>query len=156
MKAEYLNPFIHATKNVLSVMAKLNVQAKKPYLKDNNHTFGEVTGIIGMASDDVEGSMVISFNKGCILKIVSTMLMEPEKQEIDEDIVDAVGELTNMICGGAKAELSKLGLNFNLATPAMITGKGVEIFYKSEMPTIVIPFTSDSGEFVLEANLGDR
>jgi chemotaxis protein CheX len=72
---------------------------------------------------------------------------------VDDEIVDAVGELTNMICGGAKAQLAKLNYKFDLATPTMIVGKGVEISYHSEAPTIVIPFSSEYGNFVIEANL---
>ena len=156
MKAEYLNPFMLATKNVLETMAQMPANASKPKLKEGKSTFGEVTGIIGMASDTAEGIMAISFSQPCILKIVANMLMEEQKDKIDDDIVDAVGELTNIICGGAKAELAKLGLNFNLATPTMITGKGVEIHYHSEAPTIVVPFKTDCGEFVLEANFADK
>lgn len=156
MKAEYLNPFMGATKNVLETMAQMPANASKPQLKEGNCTYGEVTGIIGMASDTVEGIMVISFAQGCILKIVANMLMEEPKDKIDDDVVDAVGELTNIICGGAKAELAKLGLNFSLATPTMVTGKGVEIHYRTEAPTIVIPFKTEHGDFVLEANFADK
>ena len=74
----------------------------------------------------------------------------------DDEIVDAVGELTNMICGGAKAQLSKLNQKFDLATPTMITGKGVEIAYYTEAPIIVIPFETANGSFVVEANLGEK
>ncbi len=156
MKAEYLNPFMHATKNVLETMAQTKVTALKPHLKEGVGTHGDITGIIGMASETVEGNMVISFSEKCILPIVAKMLMEEPKKQLDADIVDAVGELTNMICGGAKAELGKLGLTFNLATPTMVTGKGVEIHYRSEAPIIVIPFSTEFGEFVIEANLLDK
>ena len=156
MKAEYLNPFISSTKNVLETMAQTKVTAKKPKLKDTDATFGDVTGIIGLASDQVEGSMTISFKKACILQIVGRMLMEDPQSEINEDIVDAVGELTNMICGGAKAEFGKLGLNFSLATPTMVTGQGVKIHQQSDEPIIVIPFQTDAGDFVLEANMSDK
>jgi len=67
--------------------------------------------------------------------------------------VNAVGELTNMICGGAKAQLAKLNHKFDLATPTMVVGKGVEISYYSNAPTIVIPFSTEHGDFVIEANL---
>ena len=156
MKAEYLNPFIHATKNVLETMAQVKVTAKKPHLKEGDATFGDVTGIIGMASDQVEGNMMISFAGSCILQIVGKMLMEDPQEKINDEIVDAVGELTNMICGGAKAELAKLGLSFNLATPTMVTGKGVEIHSRTDVPVLVIPFETDCGQFVLEANMADK
>ena len=156
MKVELLNPFLLATKNVLETMAHTKVEAQKPHLKENKGTFGDVTGIIGMASESVEGNMVISFHEACILEIVARMLMEPPKATIDNDTVDAVGELTNMICGGAKANLSKMGLSFNLATPTMVKGKGAEIRYPTSSPIIVVPFKTDCGDFVLEASLADR
>jgi len=156
MKAEYLNPFVHATRNVLETMAQTKLTGQKPHLKEGMGTYGDVTGIIGMASETVEGSMTISFPSACILQIVSRMLMEEPKTKIDNDIVDAVGEITNMICGGAKAEFGKLGLSFNLATPTMVTGKGVEIHHLSDLPIIVIPFQADCGTFVLEANLTSK
>lgn len=156
MKAEYLNPFVRATRNVLETMAQTKLAGQKPYLKEGVATYGDVTGIIGMASETVEGSMTISFPAACILQIVSRMLMEEPKAEIDNDIVDAVGEITNMICGGAKAEFGKLGLSFNLATPTMVTGKGVEIHHHANVPIIVLPFQADCGTFVLEANLANK
>lgn len=156
MKAEYINPFLSATKNVLETMCQTAVTANKPYLKDSTVSFGDVSGIVGMASDTVTGCMVLSFTESCILQIVAKMLYEDPKDSIDEDIIDAVGELTNMICGGARAQLAKLNSKFDLATPTMIRGKGVEISYFSEAPTIVIPFSTKDGDFVVEANLAQK
>ena len=156
MKAEFINPFLQATKNVLETMCQTPVQPKKPILKDNRNTYGDVTGLIGMASDTVTGCMILSFTDNCIINVVANMLMEDPKTAIDDEIVDAVGELTNMICGGAKATLAKLDHKFDLATPTMITGKGVEIATLSDTPTIVIPFETEYGGFVIEANLTDK
>ncbi|MBI5557589.1 MAG: chemotaxis protein CheX [Deltaproteobacteria bacterium] len=156
MKAEFINPFLNATKNVLETMCQTQVKPKKPALKDNSLTYGEVTGIIGMVSAEITGCMILSFSADCILHVVANMLMEPPKTKVDDEIVDAVGELTNMICGGAKAQLAKLDYKFDLATPTMVVGKNVEISYYSDAPTIVIPFTTEHGEFVIEANLGGK
>lgn len=156
MKAEFINPFLTATKNVLETMCQTKVTALKPTLKAGNKSYGEVTGIIGMASDSVTGCMIVSFSEQCILRIVGNMLYEDPKSKIDEEVVDAVGELTNMICGGAKSHLAKLNHKFNLATPTMITGKGVEISYHTDAPTICIPFKTEYGDFVIEANLAEK
>lgn len=156
MKAEFINPFLNATKNVLETMCQTQVKAQKPSLKENSLTYGEVTGIIGMVSQEITGCMIVSFSEKCILQIVANMLMEQPKEKVDDEIVDAVGELTNMICGGAKAQLAKLDYKFELATPTMVVGKGVEISYFSDAPTIVIPFSTEHGNFVIEANLGEK
>lgn len=137
-------------------MCQTHVNAKKPTLKEDKNTFGDVTGIIGMASAEVSGCMILSFSEKCITHVVANMLMEDPKDAIDSEIIDAVGELTNMICGGAKATLAKMNHKFDLATPTMITGKGVEIATLSDSPTIVIPFDTEYGGFVIEANLSEK
>ncbi len=154
MKAEFINPFLVSTKNVLETMCQTKVTANSPLLKEGNCSYGEITGIIGMASKTIQGCMILSFSKSCILQIVANMLFEEPQTAINDDIVDAVGELTNMICGGAKATLSKLNHKFDLATPTMVVGKGIEISYYTDFPTIVIPFSTEHGDFVIEANLG--
>jgi chemotaxis protein CheX len=156
MNVEFINPFLQAAKNVLETMCQTHVHPAKPTLKENTTTYGDVTGTIGMASAKVSGCMILSFSEKCIVNVVANMLMEDAKDEIDEEIIDAVGELTNMICGGAKATLGKMNHKFDLATPTMITGKGVEISTLSESPTIVIPFDTEYGGFVIEANLAEK
>ena len=156
MKAEFINPFLTATKNVLETMCQIKVQAQKPHLKADNKSFGEVSGIIGMASETVKGCMVVSFSEECILRVVGNMLYEDPKKTVDDEVVDAVGELTNMICGGAKSQLATMNHKFSLATPTMITGKGVAISYHADSPTLVIPFKTEYGDFVIEANLAEK
>lgn len=156
MKVEYINPFLDAAKNVIETMAQTPVTHAKAELKKDAVTYGDVTGIIGMTCETVTGAMVVSFSQECILHLVANMLMEPVKAKVDEDVIDAVGELTNMICGGAKASLAKLNLKFDLATPTMVAGRGVEISMFSKAPTIVIPFSTEHGTFVVEANLREK
>ena len=153
MNVAFINPFLQAAKNVLETMCQVEVIPQKPSLKMDKTTYGEVTGIIGMTSQKMSGCMVLSFEKSCILQIVGNMLMEDPKKDIDADIIDAVGELTNMICGGAKAQLSKLDQTFDMSSPTMVVGKGRDLNYYSEGPIIVIPFKTDTGLFVVEANL---
>lgn len=152
MNVELINPFVKSAVNVLKTMAQAEPVPGKPYLKEGNLTWGVVTGLIGMAGDDVTGNMVVSFDEQAILGIVSKMLME-EFKSLTPDVVDAVGEITNMISGGAKKELSELGFSFNMATPIMITGKSVELSQLSKAPIVVLPFSTDAGQFVIEANL---
>ena len=124
MKAEFINPFIIATKNVLTTMARTHPNVGKPVVKQDDLTWGEVNGLIGMAGDEVTGNMVLSFDERSILAIVSAMLME-EFTTINADVIDAVGEITNMISGGAKKELSLQGFNFNMASPIMMLSAGL-------------------------------
>ena len=155
MNVELINPFIESVVNVLKTMSQTDPVVGKPGLKKNNLTEGIVTGVIGMAGDDISGNMAISFDEPCICGIVSRMLMETFTK-VNQDVVDAVGEITNMISGGAKKLISEKGYSFNMATPMMLVGKGIEIQQMSKSPIIQVPFKTVDGAFVIEANLAPK
>ena len=155
MKADFINPFLNAAMNVVGTMAATKAVPGIPSLKRETNTWGLVNGIIGLASNEHLGNMILSFEESCILFIVNKMLSE-SYSAIDKNVIDAVGELTNMISGGAKKELRDLGFLFEMALPVVITGKNVQIHQLIEGPTIIIPFTTQAGAFRIEANLVER
>ncbi len=146
MNVEFINPFLNATINVISTMAFCEIKAGAPIIRKTNTTSGVVTGFIGLAGPNVIGSVIISFTKESILEIVSKMLGE-EFTEITPDVEDAVGEITNMIVGGAKRILSSKGFKFDMAIPTIIKGENVSINLKTRGARIVIPFNLGNGSF---------
>jgi chemotaxis protein CheX len=76
-----------------------------------------------------------------------------EMAEINSEIADAVGELTNMISGQARRELEEKGRVFEAAIPSVITGKDHSITHVTQGPKIAIPFTTEGGSFVIEVCL---
>ena len=151
MDAKFINPFINATLNVLETMAFVKSKAGKPYLKKDNEAIGDVSGIIGITGE-TNGTIYVTFDEPCILKIVSNMFGE-EMKEINNEITDAVGELTNMISGQARKELEEIGKVFHGAIPSVITGKNHKLMPMTKGPKIAIPFKTDSGKFTVEVAL---
>ena len=130
-------------------MAMLASVPGKPALKKGASAGGEITGIIGMAGDKVKGSFAISFSKPLILQVAENMLGETFS-DIDETVIDLVGELTNISTGGAKAKLADDGHNFNMATPVIVSGKDHRIEHSLKGPVITIPFETEYGFFFVE------
>jgi chemotaxis protein CheX len=149
MNVDFVNPFLDALLNVLATMASTKATFGRPCIKTDNKSMGDITGIIGMAGEKTKGSLAISFSEGAILHITSQMLGE-QVLKIDETVVDMVGEITNMVTGGAKKELAKQGYKFEMALPTMVTGKGHIITHKTAGAIIVIPFRINKGEFFVE------
>lgn len=153
MDVRFINPFLEATIDVLKTMAFVEPTPGKPYLKKDDLARGDVSGIIGFTGV-ATGSMALSFSEGCILKIVSNMLGE-EIKEINGDIKDAVGEITNMVSGAARKKLESLGLNISAAIPTVIAGKGHSVSHIMGGPSIIIPFETDQGSFVVDICMSD-
>ena len=148
MDVRFINPFLNGTLNVLRTMAFVEPKPGKPYLKKNNLASGDVSGIIGLTGS-ATGSMALSFSEGAILKVASNMLGE-EIREINNDITDAVGEITNMVSGAARKELESIGLTVTAAIPTVVAGKDHLIKHVLGGPSIVIPFEIEEGLFAVD------
>jgi chemotaxis protein CheX len=149
MNVDFINPFLSATVNVLETMAFIKTEPGKPEVKKDRVSRGDVTGLCGLAGDQLSGSFSISFSEAAILSIVSSMFGEPITT-INDEIRDAVGEITNMISGGARRQLSEKGYKFNMAIPTIIVGKNHEVTHKTTGPAILLPFTISAGDFYIE------
>ena len=150
MKAELVNPFITATKNVLETMAFITVIPGKPYLKKDSTATGDVSSIVGMTGN-MNGSFSISFEKKVILKIVSNMFGE-EVTKLNDEVAEAAGEIANMVSGQARQELEVDGHVFDGSIPSVVTGENHELRHITEGPKIAVPFSEDlsGGKFTLE------
>lgn len=151
MDVNFINPFLTSVTNVLTTMAQTDAKPGKVTLKKDSKAFGDVTGIIGMAGEQVKGSFAISFTKEVILAITQRMLGE-EVSTIDSTVKDLVGEVTNIATGGAKKLLADKGFDFDMATPVVVSGENHQIDHMSKGATIIIPFTSDAGDFFIEVS----
>jgi chemotaxis protein CheX len=149
MNADFINPFIAALLNVLQTMAQTELLPGKPKKKSDNLAGGEISGVIGMVGDSIQGSMSISFDEGLVLEIMHKMLGE-KPDCIDSDVQDMVGEITNMICGGAKNELGQKGYDFGMATPVVVSGTNHTINHQVDGKKMVMPFSHESGILYLE------
>ncbi|MBW1681531.1 MAG: chemotaxis protein CheX [Deltaproteobacteria bacterium] len=148
MDVQLINPFIDATVHVLKTLASTDVQAGKPYLKNDPVAKGDVSSIIGLTGE-ASGTVSVSFTESCILSIVQQMFGE-KVEGLNEDIQDAVGEIANMISGHARQKLEAMGRSLKAAIPTVIVGKNHSISHRTHHPVIAIPFKTDGGSFTIE------
>lgn len=149
----FINPFLAAVMDVLGTMAQVEAKPGKPYINSRGLAVGDVTGIIGVTGFS-KGSISLTLEQGAILTIVNSMLME-SYTEINADIVDAVGELTNMIAGQARRALAEQGMSFQASTPSVVVGKGHKIQHTAKAPILAIPFSTATGNLVVEVCFAD-
>jgi chemotaxis protein CheX len=149
MNVAYINPFITSTLETFKTMTGAQVRAGKPRAKSEPSPSYDVSGIIGL-SGTAQGSVALSFPKAMALKVVSKLLGTPVKI-VGPELIDGVGELANIIAGNAKQHLN--GLDLSISLPNVVVGNDHIIGNKSGIPTIVVPFGSDLGDFAMEISL---
>lgn len=151
MEATYITAFITSIQNVFSTMLQLPVEVNEPRLKSDAEPTHDISGIIGM-SGSVEGSVALSFPEDTAEALVT--IFTGERLDVNTaDFADAVGELINMISGGAKAGFGKKSVS--ISCPSVIVGKGHHVARQSDIPCVLIPCTTDCGEFVIEVSVRD-
>ncbi len=151
MDSQFILPFIDSVHNVFETMLQFQVQVATPSIKAADSSSHDVSGIIGM-SGDVEGTIVLGFPTATAERAVSAFTgMEMDSQH--EDFADAVGELVNMVSGGAKAKFTNR--NVSITCPSVIVGQHHTVAGRKDMPTIHIPCTSDLGSFSVDVSIRD-
>jgi len=144
--SSYIVPFVDSIGSVFETMLQLPVRVGEPGLKQSGDPCYDVSGIIGM-SGDVEGSVVLSFPISTSERVVS-LFTGMELTHTHEDFPDAIGELINMISGGAKAKFA--GKHVSISCPSVVIGSDHVVFSRKDVVCIQIPCESDCGDFCLE------
>lgn len=158
LDAKVINAFIQAVTNTYETMIGITPKREKVYILEPSDvntaadSLFDISGVMGL-SGDYSGSVVVSFPVKLALKSVAMMLGEDEKPSLDSEVRDCVGEIINIVSGQAKATLSTTDYKFELALPTVIVGKGHKVHIHEDSPTLVIMFSTEGENFILQVNI---
>ncbi len=147
MNVEYINPFLRAAHRAFETMLGCALEKKDLTLKSDHQPTYEFSGIIGLTGKAI-GTCVLSLSHDVAYKATSTLLMMPEEELTKDDVVDAVGELANMVAGAAKAELEEFQMSVSL--PNVVLGTDFEVAYPSNVTPICVHFVCPWGPLCVE------
>ncbi|QNN21223.1 chemotaxis protein CheX [Planctomycetales bacterium ZRK34] len=128
---------------MFDTLLQVQVDMTNPKLKSPGDPVHDVSAIIGM-SGEATGAVVLSFPQETALRLVSLMVGE----EIDADhpdFADAVGEMANMVAGGAKAKF--VDCRVSISCPSVVIGSGHRVFQTKNAPIVEIPCDCECGSF---------
>ncbi len=152
-----VNPFVEATVYVLESMAQVKVKRRDLLLKKDYHVFGEITALLGITGDEIEGSAGITFHADLAREIVARMTQKNVEDISPSEIRDVLGELVNVLSGRATTSFEKAtGLSCLLSIPTIVTGFGHEISHRSGTPCLVIIFEALDKPFAVQIAIGHR
>jgi len=100
---------------------------------------GDVSGVIGMVQDELEGTMTLCFTYESMQSLLPKVLGK-SVAVTHEMAVDAVGEITNMIFGQVKTDLNRRGYDLKLGIPSVITGRGHFLSHFHRGHYMIVPF----------------
>ena len=136
---KYIQPFIDATKSTFTNFIGTDLNVGRPFfVEKESASEWDLSGIIGL-SGEARGAVVIGM-KASLAARITGMLTGQEHKTIDDEVVDAIGELVNIIAGNAKKGLEE-SFRLVISLPTIVQGEGHQIKWPHNQTRIIsIPF----------------
>jgi chemotaxis protein CheX len=113
---------------------------------------GDLTVLIGLIGD-YTGTMTINCTTKMALFMAAALLGE-EQEDLNADVLDAVGEIGNMISGSFKDLMLDTKMAFSsISCPAVIIGPSYDLYYYRGFTTLSVEFEVED---VSTVNLKER
>lgn len=114
---------------------------------------GAVTSVIGVHGK-VSGFITLNCVEEVALTLVSGFLQE-ECEKFDGQVIDGIGEITNLISGGIKKRLARTPWGFEAVTvPSVIIGRHYQIAYTRGLDYLAVSFEhQNTSAYLLEHRL---
>lgn len=138
-----------STADVLSTMLELEATVGDSVLaKEEAEPSSGLVSLIGLA-----GSWAGTGSLGCSGALACTLaahLLASPFEAVNEEVLDAVGEITNMIIGNVKTLLEEKVGPMGLSTPTVIFGRNFQTRSARIHAWTVVPFTIGSERMLVQ------
>lgn len=113
-----------AAAEVFSTMLNHSAQQDPPIVRHSIEVLNDgVVSLIGITGEWV-GSGVLSCSSDCARWMSSQFLMS-EYDEVNDEVLDAIGEITNMIIGNFKNKVAERAGPLAMSVPAVVHGQNM-------------------------------
>ncbi|MBX2851231.1 MAG: chemotaxis protein CheX [Phycisphaeraceae bacterium] len=146
MDTSYIVAFVSSVQDVASTALDMTIQVGQPRMHEGNSGGNDVSAIIGLSGDCV-GSIALCLSTTTAAAMVGRFV----GMEIDPDgpdFADGVGELANMISGGAKARFAA-ERNVSISCPSVVMGPNHRVIQQKDLPVVELPIQSECGEILI-------
>lgn len=110
-----------------------------------------VTVIVGL-SGDLQGSVSLCLPPRAAI-LWTAQVIDYETDEIDQTVIDAVGELANLVVGGSKRRLSRFDLTMGL--PSVVRAGRESLAFPTKTASVQIDYEYGDTEFSVVLSLGE-
>lgn len=138
-KSELVEAIRVSTEEVFATMLNLEVKAGEAIVEKEEATpVSGVVSVVGLAGAWV-GSGSLSCSAQSASKLASLLLMTAY-DDVTEDVLDSVAEITNMIIGNVKTRIEERLGPMGQSTPTVIYGRNFQTRSARNQEWTVVPF----------------
>jgi chemotaxis protein CheX len=152
---QYIQPFVDVSTNVFQDLLHCDIKPDRAYFVGKEAFLNwDISGIIALTGE-VKGLVAISVKYPTASKITNILTGTNEKPST-ADMVDAIGEIVNIIAGNVKKNLEDK-FRIIISLPRVVHGKAHTVVIPDErMRLLCIPFTIFEDETIsLSININE-
>ncbi|MGZ3770806.1 MAG: chemotaxis protein CheX [Bdellovibrio sp.] len=150
----FVNEITNGVNQTFSQMLGVKPQAMPPVEMSECRLEGDVSGLISVVGQDVNGVLLLTFPKETIFALLEKIYRK-KIDSLNPSVKSGVGELTNVVFGVLKTSLNKQGFGIKMAIPSVILGDQHTVISVGEGPHLMMPFKTDKGNFSVMIGLAD-
>ena len=144
----HIQALVEATRSVCETMLRLPFSFSDPRSATGIRQH-DVSGVVGL-SGDITGSVTIGLDRSSAEQLASALAGVCVKSD-SADFADAIGELTNMIVGAAKARFPNRSVS--IGCPSVIVAPSHNISNPSTASVIAIPCVAGTATLFIEITI---
>ncbi len=142
-----------AIRETFSSVLSLNLQITDIQSGSVQNPPRNVSGFVVLRNPKIQGTFSIGFPNQTALQIFSSFY-GAKIEQIDERVIEGVGEITNMVYGVLKKRLNEEGLNLQMFIPFIVVGNEFShLKDQGSAKAVTIHFGSNEGSFWVELNV---
>jgi chemotaxis protein CheX len=130
---------VTATHEVFETMVGQPLQHESPVEGEALRPQSNVVACVGMAGS-VSGCVAIYSTKDTAFVIAASLLDMPP-DEVNGEMVDAIGEIANMVAGSFRTRLTDSGHPCDITVPTVTVGSDFYTSYVKSVERMMCPFT---------------
>lgn len=141
MNVKYVNPFLMATKDIVSQVLGSDTHFDKPYVIKPPINLNDMLIIIDV-NGEMNGKVMMHIDKTSCINIASQMMggMPAEFNDLSKS---AVSELFNMILGTTATNFANEGIKININSPTVLEGVDIKINNEEQMVCVPVSIPGD-------------
>ncbi len=143
-KIDLHQEIVDATCDVFSSMLDVDLTTGSALKDGNTQMQSNITSVLNLGGD-IDGIVGVHCSGKAAKKITGAFL-GMVFDELDSDVEDAIGEVTNMVAGNLKISFAKVGIDVQLSIPTTVVQDSYNLERLSNSVEIVVPFCMDDGD----------
>jgi chemotaxis protein CheX len=144
-----------AAHSVFEMMLGVTLIDREPTRDEDSPSHPEgVVSLVGLAGDWA-GTGAFRCTAEMAKKLSGLLLMQ-EFTSVDEDVLDAIGEITNMVLGNVKTSFEEVLGPMGLSIPTVIYGRNFTTRSVGRSEWTIVPFELDGEIIEIQISLAQR